>query len=46
MAYVKLKIIKRSKCVKHGDVIIVTNDQTHTFCILCHDEDVEMLCFE
>lgn len=45
MAYVKVKIIKISKCDKHGDMIIVTNDQTHTFCILCHDENVEILSF-
>lgn len=44
MAYVKLKVIKRSKCDKHGDTIIVTNVQNPTFWILCH-ENVEILCF-
>lgn len=31
MADVKLKIIKRSKCDKHADMIAVTIEQTHFF---------------
>lgn len=31
---------------KHKQTVqfYVTSDQTHTFCILCHDENVEILC--
>lgn len=31
MAYVKLRIIKRSKCDKHGDMMKMTNVQNPTF---------------